>query len=295
MTYTTEIDTVGLQVDCSHAHLQREILNNLLDYIRCYLNAYIGSVFYYVGFDERIEYKIYCNNRTVVSFRTGYSNNHYFISIKFAGLKSYDPVADNLSYSYLLVIAAYLNTRQIPWKLTEMDLAIDVMYVPFENLLAICTSHTSRTKYHPLGEVQLYDGQTTWIEKFETDLAKNTAIKRAYLYDKRLKEFVKHGNVLNYYLQRFEIKLQPNYWNKYSLNLYTLANTLDMYHLMYFENVAEKYTLISRYNSYKSVRQREIERMEFERYRLRFDVLGVETFINTLFLVEDHDIFAYRT
>lgn len=293
MTYTTEIDTIALQIDCNDDNNQREILTGLLNYTREIFNHYIDPVHYYVGFDKRIEHKIYCNNRTIVSFKTGYTHNNYYISIKFAGLKSYDYTADKISSDYLFVIAAYLNSRHIIWKLSELDIAIDIANVNFENILAVCTTKTSRTKYHTLGEVQLYDGETTWIEKFETVDTKNFAIKRAYLYNKTIKER-KQGNVLNFDLQRFEIKLQPNYWNKYHFNIEMIANTLDMYHLMYFDRVTEKNDLINRYNSYQSVKKREIERMGFERYRLHFNMESINNFIFMLLFVDNSDIFGYH-
>lgn len=284
MTYITEIDTIAFQIDCSNDNIQREILTGLLNYTRRIFNHYIDPVPYDVGFDKRIEHKIYCNNRTIVSFKTGYTHNSYYISIKFAGLKSYDYIADKISSDYLFVIVAYLNSRQIIWKLSELDIAIDIVNVNFENILAVCTSKTSGTKYHTLGEVQLYDGETTWVEKFETPNANKSAIKRAYLYNKTIKER-KQGNKLNFNLQRFEIKFQSGYFNKNGFNIEILASSLYMYHLMYFDNITEKNNLIDKYNSYQSVRKREIDRLGFEGFRLYPDIDYIEHFIYTILTV----------
>ncbi len=293
--YTTEIDTIALQINCPDDALQRALIADILNYIRDVFNSYIDPIKYYAGAVRSTEYKIYCNARTVVSFKTGYSHNNYYISIKFAGLKTYDFKTDETSSNYLWTIVAYLNTRQIRWSLSEMDIAIDVRDVDFSNLLAVCTSHTSRTQYHTLGEVQLYYGETTYIEKFETDGAKSTAIKRAYLYNKTLKEWVKHGNALGFNLQRFEIKLQAGYFNKYGFDINMLASSLYMYHLLYFENVVDKDALIGRYNSYSIVRQREIDRMGLERYRLYFDIEYINYFIYLLTNTNNNDIFGVRT
>ena len=296
LLHTTEIDTIALQINCGNdAELQRSLLADMLKHIKNTLNPYIDPVEYYAGIAKSTEYKIYCNARTVTSFKTGYSHNNYYISIKFAGLKTYDYTADETSSCYLWVIVAYINTKQIRWSLSEMDIAIDVRDVDFRNLLAVCTSHTSRTQYHCLGEIQRYDGETTYIEKFETDGAKSTAIKRAYIYNKTLKEWVKHGNALGFNLQRFEIKLQAGYFNKYSFDINMLASSLYMYHLLYFENVVDKDALIGRYNSYSNVRQREIDRMGLERYRLYFDIDYINNFIFMLTNTNNNDIFDIRT
>ena len=290
---TTEIDTISLQLNFGNDdNKQRLVQMEILDYIRKTFNSFIDPVKYYAGFDERIEYKLYCNNRTVVSFKTGYSHNNYFITIKFAGLKTYDVLVDETSSNYLWVIVAYINTNRYGWSFAELDLAIDVPYINFENLQAICTAHTSGTKYHTLGVPQIYHGETTWVELFETDTARNTAIKRAYLYNKTIKELAVHGNVLGFNLQRFEIKLQTGYFNKSNLDIETIANTLDMYHLLYFENVVDKNALVDRYNRYKSVRKRELDRMGFEEHRLYPNIEYVHNFLYMLTEIESGDIFV---
>ncbi len=294
ITYTTQIDTLSIQLNFGNANTtQRSIQTEILNYIKTLFNPFIDPVEYYVGFDKRIVHKIYCNGRTVVSFQTGYSHNNFFIKIIFAGLQTYDIQVDMTSSNYLWVIVAYINTRQLRWDLSELDIAIDVPHVKFENLLAICTSHTSRTKYHILGEVQRYDGQTTYIEKFETEDAKNTAIKRSYIYYKTLKEQVVHNNILGFSLQRYEIKFQSPYFNKYGFDIDMMKNTLNMYHLMYFDDIADKNVLIDRYNNYQStVRKREIDRWGFDKFRLNHDMDYINNFIYMLKNIDNNDIFG---
>ena len=293
--HITEIDTIVMKIDFINDSIQRKRLAELLDYIRTVLNHFIDPVEYDIGFDKRIEYKVYCNNRTVVSFKTGYSNKNYYIIIKFAGLKSYDAVVDSMSLDYLLVIAAYLKTKTIIWQIIELDLALDVFHVNFENLLPICTSHTSRTQYHSLDEIQLYHNETRWIEKFETGVSMNNAVKRAYLYHKTLKEQTVHNNILGNTIQRFEVKLQSGHFHKHGFNIEALASSLNMYHLLYFSRISDKYALIAKYNSYQSVRKREIERMNFKEYRLHFDFEYINNFISMLLDIDDRDIFGDLT
>ena len=153
LKYTTEIDTLALQLNFKTDHEQRVILQDIFNRLRDTFNSYIDLVNYTVGSITKIKYKIYCNNRTVLSFITGYSHNKYFIKIRFAGLKTYDIVVDNTSLNYLLVTVAYINTKRFHWNLAELDIAIDIPFVSFDHLLAICTSKTS-TQYHIPGEIQ---------------------------------------------------------------------------------------------------------------------------------------------
>lgn len=281
--YTTEIDTISLMITTGNdTHVQHLILQDIIQFLRDAFNAYIDSVEYYAGFDRRIEHKIYCNNRTVLSFSTGFTHGEYFIKIKFAGLKTYDHIVDNTSTNYLFAIMAYLNGKLINWKLSALDLAIDVSHVAFNQLLAICTQHTSGTRYHDLDEVQRYDNETTYIEKFESTEASERATKRAYFYNKTIKELVKHDFNIGFPLHRFEVKLQSDYFNKYGLDISTIEQTLNMYHFMYFDFVDDKNAVIQRYSDYSKVRKREIERMGLENHRLHFDMEYIYHFINIL-------------
>lgn len=288
-THYTFIDTIGFRINCSSDIQQRDRLHNLLTYLKEEFYIYIDAVAYSVGFDTRIEHKIYCNNTTVLSFTTGYSNNNYYINIRFAGLKSYHVLIDNVSNYYLHVIVSYLNYYQIGFKLSELDVAIDVHYFPFENLLAICTTKTSRSIYHELDEVQRYNGETTYIEKFTSADTIDTALKRAYLYDKTKKEAATRNNNMDIPVVRFEVKLQSSYFNKYGFDLNKLNETLNMYHLLYFHDRDNKYALIDRYNSYSVVRKREINRMGLEQVRLHFNTSYIRDFINTLLVMKSYD------
>ena len=283
--YTTEIDTLAIQLNFINNTAQREILNNIFNYIRKIFNSYIKAISYEVGSVTKMKHEIYSNNRIVLSFETGYSHGNYFIKMIFAGLKTYDVVVDETSYNYLLVIVAYINTKGWNWNLAELDVAIDIAHVNFNNLLAICTSKTA-TQYHDLDEIQRYDGETTYVEKFYTKHSLLSAIKRSYLYYKTLKELIKHNNILGFDLQRFEVKLQAPYFTKYGFDIDILQKTLGKYHLLYFNSIDEKNALIMRYNNHKSgIRQREIQRWQLDNYRLHFNIDYIHNFIYTLITI----------
>jgi hypothetical protein len=292
LKYTTEIDTLSLQLNFNTDNEQRVILQDILNHLKNIFNSYIDTVKYTVGSVKKMEYKIYCNNRTVLSFITGYSHNNYFIKIKFAGLKTYDAIVDDTSLNYLYITVAYINTKDIIWNLAELDVAIDIPLVNFDNLLAICTSKTA-TQYHILGEIQQYDGETTYIEKFDNEYSKNTAIKRSYLYNKALKEQNVHNHIPGFNLQRFEVKLQAPYFTRYGFDIDILIKTLDKYHLLYFNNINEKHALILRYNNHRSgIRQREIQRWQLDRYRLYYEVDYIRHFIYILTTITNEHIFG---
>jgi len=292
ITYTTEIDTLSLQLNFYKDDEQRRVLRNILGYLRRYFKSYIDQVFYYIGFNERIEHKIYCNGRTVASFMTGYSHKNYFIKIRFAGLKTYNTVVDDTSYNYLMAIVAYLNTHSIIWSFAELDIAIDMIDINFNNILAVCTTKTSKTQYHRLGEHQIYDG-TTYIEKFKDANSKTTAIKRTYLYNKSIKEYEVHNYNIGFNVQRFEVKLQAPYFLKYGLDMNAIENTLNMYHIMHFEDINEKNNLINRYNNHKSsIHKREIDRWNFEKNRLYFDLNIVNDFFVLLRSIDNYFLFG---
>src|SRR5574344_1899847 len=141
ISYYTTIDTVAFQINCSNDNrIQREILYDYKEYLQRTFNAYVDPVEYSTGLDRRIEHKVYCNNRTVLSIQTGYSNYNYYVKIIIAGLSTYDYVVDKTSDEYLLATVAYLGSNGINFTLAELDIAIDVPNVRFEHLLAICKS-----------------------------------------------------------------------------------------------------------------------------------------------------------
>jgi len=286
MLERTEIDTVALQIDFDTDQRQREVLNDLY----CFISEngfYIDCKEYgFGGGMKKREYFVYANNATIATlstgaFRTGsYVNNDYaikyYITVKFAGLKRYDDVSDTVSYNGLLLVCAYLNTYEIAFKLTELDICIDVECT-LEHLVALCVKKSPKTHYYALEERQIFT-TTRYIEKMaKKKLGK--AVLRAYTYDKMIKES------LDTPLSRFELKLQSAYFKKYGFSIESIEKALDRYCVMYFEDLEIKERMIKRYNGYTSVRKREIERMGLDRYRLYPDIAYIDDFIVTLLCV----------
>jgi hypothetical protein len=281
MNYHTEIDTVGLQVDCYDHYEQHKVFDQLLSFIAD-LGLFVKRKETIVGAVPRREYVVYRNNRTLVTIYSGsYGSKgevRFYVTIKFAGLKTYDTFLDVTSHQYLLQVAAFLNTNNIRFKLSELDIAIDAE-CSFDHIMALCVKRSPKTEYHVLTERQLFR-TTTYIEKIPKN-RENKSVLRAYTYDKAYKE------KLHTPLTRFELKLQPKFFNKYGFSLVAIEKALDRYYVMHFHHLDEKYYVMQQISGYKSVRKRECQQLGLDRYRLYPDMGVVERFINKLLYVVD--------
>ena len=295
MEHSTTVDTVGIRIEVNSDFEQREIQNEILNYIRDTRGIYISCKNYFYGKGEHDfsrEYFIHCINTTIATIYTGFFTkiNHttkqfqkkFYINIKFAGLKRYDKAIDKASLDCLLRVCAYLNTRGIPFYLTELDVCIDVKCA-FEHLLSVCVRRSPKTKYYGLRDSQKYNN-TTYLEKIEKEKL-DRAVLRAYAYDKSYKED------LDYALTRFELKLQPKYFNKYGFYIKAIEKAINRYYVMYFDSLDIKNSKIDKYNSYKNPKKREIERLGFEDYRIYADMNYIEDFID---LLQEIDEFSYK-
>ncbi len=278
MIHTTTVDTVAIQIDSNKDKTQREILERLLYFIR--------ESGFYIGYEDNIvgigipkrKHFIYANNTTIATINTGVSSHgrNYYINIKFAGLKKYNDLLDTASHNSLLTICTYLNSRSIIFKLTELDVCIDIE-CKFEHILAICTKKSARSKYYDFLSKQAYD-TTTYIEKIKK-VKRDKALLRAYVYDKSAKEGLCTP------ITRFELKLQSKYFSKYGFRIDNIQKAFDRYHVMYFPNIEDKYRKIEEYRSYKHVYKRERERLELDNYRLHADMGYIEHFIYNMLSV----------
>ncbi len=289
--HATAVDTIGMQIDLDNERTQIETLHGLLDFMKeCRLYIETSTV-------EK-KYLLYAHKQTIAtvttgSFNTGsYINNEfstkYYIAIKFAGLKRHKENIDNASHDILLTICAYLNVRGIRFKLTELDICIDIECA-YENILAVCTKKSPKTHYHALTDDQVYV-TTSYIEKIEKQ-KRDKAVLRAYTYDKSNKEKLSNK------ITRFEIKLQAKYFNKYGFSIEAIQKAFDRYHVMYFKDVAEKEKKIEKYQSYQHVYKREINALGFANYRLLPDMGYIEHFIYNILsvgTVYDFNIYNYR-
>ena len=277
MKYSTEIDTVSIQIDCKSMAEQQEISFMIARAIWEYSKVCIKDNIFTKDRDI-----LFNNNRLGIirlgmnpilnKFTRQYDTN-YYVTVSFAGLKSYIGILDNLSNTCLLATVGILNTFNIDYKFTELDICMDVG-TNMQNVLAICTTKLPRTEYH-LANHSFYNGDTVYIEKIlKSRLTYNS--QRAYVYDKSKKE------KLMFPLTRFELKLQKLFFLNNELDFKTIINALDRYTVMFSESSINKELIINKYNSYSRVSKRDIDRMGLDKYRLKPDIVKIERFINYL-------------
>lgn len=306
--HETFIDTLGLQIDIDNEEQQQKILNQLLGFIMNLKPLYVEKRQYSIGAHNNIskmEHLVCCNMGFVKTVVASVNSGAYaivdaitkrvqvkfYISIQFAGLKSRNEKKDFLSRMYLDIICAYLKENHIPLKLNTLDMGIDVL-CKFDHMLTTCNKKTANTKYHQLGEIQRYDGETTWIEKFETNEQIKNATVRSYYYDKRAKYFRDFQSDIGYDVTRWEIKLQPKAFHS-SFDINSIREQLNRYHVMYYPSISDKQSKIDDYNRYSCVKQREIQRLGFNHYRLYPNIDSIEGFLSGLLSIDAKSIFMY--
>ncbi|MFY4857135.1 hypothetical protein ACOTVL_01590 [Aliarcobacter butzleri] len=277
MIYSTEIDTVSIQINCSNLEVQQGISFMISRAVTEYNKVYIKDNAY------TKQREILFNNNRLGTIRLGMnpiwnkftrkSVINYYVVVSFYGLKSHIEILDNLSNGCLFTVCGILNTFNFNYVFTELDVCLD-MNIKMDNILAICTTKLPRTEYHLLNN-GFYNGDTVYIEKISKDRI-NYNSQRAYVYNKAKKEN------LRFPLTRFEIKLQKLFFINNEFDSEIIINTLNRYAVMYFKNISEKNMIINKYNSYSRVSKRDIEKMELNKYKLEFDVLKIEDFINNL-------------
>jgi hypothetical protein len=278
VTYSTEVDTVSIQVNCSSLEEQQAISFIVGRAVTEYNKVYIRDNIF------TKEREILFNNNRLGTIRLGmnpiwnkftkqYDEMNYYVAVSFYGLKSHIGILDNLSNGCLFTVCGILNTFSIEYLFTELDVCLDIS-TKIDNVLAICTTKLPRTEYHLVNN-SFYNGDTVYIEKISKNRVSYNS-QRAYVYNKAKKEN------LNYPLTRFELKLQKSFFFNNELDSKTIINALNRYTVMYFQNTYEKNMIIDRYNSYYRISKRDIERTGLERYRLKPDVVKIERFIKSL-------------
>ncbi|MGJ0364354.1 hypothetical protein NG776_08055 [Aliarcobacter cryaerophilus] len=276
MTYSTEIDTVSIQIDCSSLEVQQGISFMISRAVTEYNKVYIKDNAY------TKQREILFNNNRLGTIRLGINpiwnkftrqyDMNYYVAVSFCGLKSHIEILDNLSNGCLFAVCGILNTFNFNYVFTELDVCLD-MNTKMDNILAICTTKLPRTEYHFLNN-SFYNGDTVYIEKISKDRI-NYNSQRAYLYNKAKKEN------LQYPLTRFELKLQKSFF-KNDLDFETIVNALNRYTVMFFPTIYEKIRIVDKYNSYSRISRRDIDRIGLDRYRLKPDVVKIERFIDNL-------------
>ena len=273
----------------STAWEQREALEALL-------NSMVSSGILYVSQKSHLtnlkrDYFIYFHSTTIASITTGAFNERvsgtssyttkYYISVKFAGLCRYNEKIDSISYYCLLKTCAFFNTYHIAFKLTELDVCLDVE-CEFHNLLALCVKKSPKTDYYRPSDMQTY-ADTTYIEKIPYKKLEK-AVLRAYVYNKSLKERLRQK------ITRFELKLQPKYFSKYRFDMAPIEKALSRYYVMYFKNSLDKNQVVEAYEKYQTFRKREIGRLGLDTYRLYPDITKIQSFLEQLLHVNDFEV-----
>ena len=265
----TYIDTLGLRCVCYSEYDRNSLFNKIITFIT---ERHIVGILYDTKNSNSYYQitKLQFANSTLATIskgyfqqtsESGYRAEYYYININFYGLMRYSRIKDDASRLLIQTISAYLNTNKIYFRLTELDIAMDIKSKP-KNILAVCTKPTAHISYFQLGDkdkngntIQKNDG-TYYIEKFDTHKQKKNAMSRAYIYDKRKKELDKFKRDIGFNLTRFELKLQKRFFvkNKYSGSV--MDKALQKYTVLYFKDIEQKKLFIHRYNSATTSKKR---------------------------------------
>jgi hypothetical protein len=151
----TYIDTVGLRCVCYGEYDRNSLFNKMISFIR---EQHIVGII--LDKNKSTKYyqttKLQYSNSTLATIskgyfeqtsKSGYRAEYYYINISFYGLMRYNKIKDDASRLLIKIIAAYLNTNNIDFRLMELDLAMDIKSKP-DNTLAICTKKTSNVNYY---------------------------------------------------------------------------------------------------------------------------------------------------
>ena len=286
MRTETVIDTVALQCNFYDEDKCDVAKYEIIERLKQYRLHSDGKEFkLYTDDDIEFEYKY----KTVVTIDQGSfsyvtkdkkkANKVWYLSIKLAGLKRYVFERDKVSQNVLMLIISYLNTNKHTFKITQLDVALNI-FTKYSNTLALCTKRYSTTAYWMANETQLYD-TTRYIEKFKNEKHKADAVSHGCHYFKTVKE------ELDYDLVRFELSLQKKFIKNNGFDIGAMLNEFYRYHIMYIPNQKKKQEIMDQYDSLEVIRQKDIKDLKIERYRLHIDVHVLVDFATKLYLVND--------
>jgi hypothetical protein len=208
INYTVNIDTLKLQINFINSSKQREVMDRLA---RALHTTY---PFLKVNYNTNpipngaYTHTVNTGRTTILKLTSGaykdlYKRTIYYITVEIAGLKQYHR-NDKIAHDCLIRLVAYLNTNQIGFEYTGIDIAVD-MVCPFRYVYAFCNKKAAGVKYYKVYERQPYP-TSHYVEKYNH--THHDVMKRSYLYDKSIKE-----NNIKYPLTRFELKLQSSFFN----------------------------------------------------------------------------------
>ncbi len=192
----------------------------------------------------------------------------FSVTVEFAGLKSYNNKKDNIMNNYLMKVISLFNFNNINYEVIGLDLFVDVDK-PFKNMFAFCNKKVGKVKYYKTLEKQYHFG-THYIEKLNN--THKNVMKRAYLYDKSLKED------LLLPVTRFELKIQTRFFNRCKIYnffdrkiFYTnlLNRLMESYHILYFRSIVLKNQELASYALFEdTIRRRDFYKLSLNNYRI---------------------------
>lgn len=294
----TVIDTLGIRIECNSAMEQRELLDNLLCYIKDHHPFYIDykdNVINQLTDSFNREYYIYGSSKllaciTTMCFQVGKNRNQtvYFIKIVWAGLKKYNELTDNLSLICMLSVCSWLNSiNGVKFRLCELDVAIDVRDY-LNNVLILPLNRVPNVDYYRLDEEQPFE-ETTYIEKINIKRKEHLS-SRAYLYNKNYREQLEDEVIT-----RFEVALKTAFFKNKSTNLLEILSsiykTLNRYAILHFSDLYEKESMIQEYNgiidSDIKNKSRKLNSLHLTPIRLFHNFGFIEKFLSTVLFIKD--------
>lgn len=275
--FSTEIDTIVLKIDCKSTTEQKGILEDikfLLNQLNLFYKyntkpIYLSSL----KTIDKHDLIIYHSNTILAVIKTGYSSKQFYITIEFAGLKSYNEKQDKQSNNYLLRLVSYLNVNNINYKIIELDICLDIKS-NFKNILSVCMKKQSKVQYFGIDDKNQKYESTKYIEKIEKEKLKNASI-RSYLYDKSLKEAIKDLSIT-----RFEIKFQPKYFINAGEDIFKIEEHLKRYYTFIIIDKIDRKNILGLLN--KGARLNKTEKKLLEKHRVNHNVKILEDFIINL-------------
>jgi len=264
----TYVDTLGIRCVCDSKYQRDSLFNTLIGFL---MEKNMVGIKY--DKDRSNEYyqvtKLLKGNTKLATVAKGYFKNdnnkynpdYYYININFYGLKRYNKTKDEVSMFLVRSITAFLNTYNIDFIITELDIAMDIES-KIDSILAVCINRSPNVEYYQLGdtdgngEVIQQNKGTYYMEKYQSHIKKMYAMIRAYLYDKRFKEMTKYHKDIGFDLTRFEVKLQKRFFVKNEFGFTSIYKALKKYAVLEFEDIKQKEQLIQKLNSATTSKQR---------------------------------------
>jgi hypothetical protein len=310
MCYTTltGVDTIKIQIDVEddkkevQFSMQQDIIDLIYNFTYDTIPAVkIEKIEHKYGendTDKRTEYVVIKNKRNVFSICSGVTTIKSddgskkiirYVALEFAGLKSYNHSLDQTARYSLKRVVGYLNSSSINWKITELDIFLDVM-CKLKHIYAFCNTKAPNVLYHGVDSVQKYKDETEYIEMFESEEQMNEATKRAYFYDKGLKYYKNFCKKLAYDITRFELKLQPKFFTYHECSIDNIKKALDKYSILAFEDLSIKSKLLNYFRRFPDLTKKELKHIKLDRFRLTLDIDFVAAFLYELENARDYDI-----